>query len=458
MNNNELDFILKQGEGQFIEFKEALDKSIAKHMAAFANSSGGRILLGITDDGIIKGFKASNMIKSQIQDLAKHCDPPVQIEMEPFGNILIISIAEGDNKPYSCSQGFYIRTGPNSQKLSRDEILEFSIDEGRISFDEQINSAFDYDKDFDQAKLDHYLNLTGLTRNLPVKDILINLKAAKLVNNELKFNNAGVLFFAKNPEKYFLTSKVVCVNYQTNEKVNILDRKIFDDGIVTNIKEAIDYVSRHINVRFEIKELRRKEVSQYPAEAYREAIVNAIMHRDYFDRSGDTLIEIFKNKLIISNPGGLVKWLKAEDFGKYSRARNQIIAELLAKTKYVEKLGTGINRIRTAMKKTGLPEPVFNYNYSFSIALLDETEGKGVVALENAPVIALENAPQNVSVLQKGIIQEIIKNKTITYNQLAILLSKDKSTIRRNIQKLKSWNLITRVGSDKSGHWELKQK
>jgi len=69
-------------------------------------------------------------------------------------------------------------------------------------------------------------------------------------------------------------------------------------------------------VEFEIKTARRKEISQYPEQAYREAIVNAIMHRDYFDKSSDILVEVYKNKLVAFNPGGLVKWLKADEFGK----------------------------------------------------------------------------------------------------------------------------------------------
>ena len=298
MNKKELDFILLQGEGQFIEFKENLDKSLAKEIVAFANAQGGKIFLGISDTGVVKGLTATNSLKSQIHDIANNCDPSIKIEIETFENILIVAVSEGDNKPYSCSQGFYLRTGPNAQKLSRDEILSFSIEEGKIRFDEQINEDFNFETDFDEPKLNQYLKLAGLTKNLPAKDILLTLKVAKLVKNKLKFNNAGVLFFAKNPEKFFFVSKVVCVNYRTNEKVDILERKIFDEGIISNIIEAENYVTKHINVEFEIKSLNRKEIPQYPKEAYREAIVNSVMHRDYFEKSGDILVEVFRNKII----------------------------------------------------------------------------------------------------------------------------------------------------------------
>jgi len=324
LKQEEFDFILKEGEGQFIEFKENLDKSLAKEIVAFANASGGKIFLGVTDKEEVKEINITNELKAQVLDLAHNCDPSVSIKLEVFRNILIIEIMENKNKPYSCSQGFYLRNGAQSPKMSRDEIIEFSISEGKIKFDERINEEFNFEKDFDETKLEQYLKLSGLTQNLPTTEILLNLKVAKMVNEKLKLNNAGVLFFAKNPEKFFFTSKVVCVNYRTNEKVDILDRKIFDEGIISNIFESENYVAKHINVEFEIKSLKRKEIPQYPQVAYREAIVNAVMHRDYFEKSGDVLVEIFKNKIIVSNPGGLVKWLKVEDFGKYSQPRNHI--------------------------------------------------------------------------------------------------------------------------------------
>ena len=94
------------------------------------------------------------------------------------------------------------------------------------------------------------------------------------------------------------------------------------------------------------------------------------MHRDYIDKSSDIFIEVYRNKIIITNPGGLVKWLKKEDFGKISKTRNSVIASLLARTTYVEKMGTGISRMNNAMKKAGLPELIFEYNdFTFSITI-----------------------------------------------------------------------------------------
>jgi len=113
MDKKELDIVLKEGEGYKIEFKEGLS-SLEKELAAFANSSGGRIFLGIADDGKAKGIHTTNKLRSRIQDMANNCKPGIKISIEDFNHILIINVHEGKDKPYECSSGFYKRIGPNS--------------------------------------------------------------------------------------------------------------------------------------------------------------------------------------------------------------------------------------------------------------------------------------------------------------------------------------------------------
>ncbi|MCK5281805.1 MAG: putative DNA binding domain-containing protein [Nanoarchaeota archaeon] len=442
MNKKELKFILQEGEGLKLEFKESLN-NIDKEIVAFANSTGGRIFLGITDDGKVKGIRLNNKLKSQIQDIAKNCDPHVKISVESFENIAIITIPEGINKPYRCSSGFFLRQGPNSQKLSRDEIIDFSISEGKMRFDSQINEDFDFPNEFDENKLDECLSLAGIKKTTSTEGILLNLGVAKK-EKKIMLNNAGVLLFAKSPGKYFQSSKVVCVNYQTNEKVNILDRKEYDDGTIRNINDSINYIKKHIDTKFEIKQLKRKEIPQYPEDAIREAVVNAIMHRDYFDVSGDIVIEVFKNKLVISNPGGLIKGISEKDFGKISRTRNNIVASLLLRAGYIEKLGTGINRIKLAMKKASLPEPIFEYNGSFFITLSDNTFGVG------------ERVGEKLTENQNKIIQEISKNPSISAKELSRLINISSRKIEENIAKLKQKGILKRIGPAKGGHWEIR--
>ena len=201
MNKKEFEFLLKQGEGLKLEFKENFNsKDIAKEFVAFANTEGGRIFIGIDNTGVVKGIKITNDLKSEIQNTARNCDPSIHIELEIINKVLIVNVDEGINKPYRCSAGFFLRQGSNSQKLSTDEIRDFFNKEGKILFDEAINKEFSFKNGFDKAKFDIFLQKAKISRVIPDKDILRNLG---VLTETGKFKNAGVLFFCNNVEKFF---------------------------------------------------------------------------------------------------------------------------------------------------------------------------------------------------------------------------------------------------------------
>ena len=131
MNQNELQRLIERGEGLALEFKERLS-GLDRELVAFANGQGGRLLVGVSDDGRIVGHAVDNRLRSQVQDIANNCQPPLRLEMEKVGDVLVVTVPEGEDKPYQCSSGFYVRKGPNSQKLSRDELADFFRDEEKV--------------------------------------------------------------------------------------------------------------------------------------------------------------------------------------------------------------------------------------------------------------------------------------------------------------------------------------
>jgi ATP-dependent DNA helicase RecG len=185
------------------------------------------VYLGITDTGILKGLEITNRLKSQIQDFARNCDPPIIINLVEADHILAVKVTEGKNKPYSCSSGFFMRMGANSQKMTRNEILALAIKSGNVRFDEQICDNFEW-KDFDDEKFTYYLKLAGISYTLPKEEILRNLR---VLTNE-GFTNAGVLYFAKEPYKYIISSKIRCIHFNDDNRVDILDKKVVDRGII----------------------------------------------------------------------------------------------------------------------------------------------------------------------------------------------------------------------------------
>ncbi len=353
MTREELALVLSEGEGYRIEFKEQI-AGLDREMVAFANASGGFIFLGIADDRKVKGFVADNKTRSQIQDIANNCDPPVQIIVEDFENIVVVEVREGTDKPYRCSSGFYNRTGPNAQKMKRDEIVEFVKSEGKVRFDELIKRDFNMD-DFDEEKFQRFITLSGISSVLDTNRILKNLHAVDIQQGQVWYSNTAILFFARNLADHYFHTCVTCALYKGRDKVNVLDRKDFNQDIVASIDQAMLYLKQHLNVRYEFDgSPARKEIPEIPYAALREAVINAVIHRDYFEKGANVMVEILDDRVEITSPGGLPKGLSIEDFGTVSLLRNPNIANLMQRIDYIEKMGTGIRRMQNLLKEAGL--------------------------------------------------------------------------------------------------------
>ena len=258
--------------------------------------------------------------------------------------------------------------GPNSQKLSRDEIVEFFQSEGKIRYDELSNLKFDSEIHFGTKKFDKFLRLAGISRVMDTAGILVNLGAAEKQEGKLILNNTGVLFFAKSLQEIYYHTTVTCALYKGIEKVNVLDRRDFNEDIVSNIDGAMNFLKQYIPVRYEMTGApRREEIPEIPYGALREAIINAVAHRDYFEKGSNVMVEMFDDRIEISNFGGLVKGLKPEDFGRKSVLRNPNIANLLHRIGYIEKMGTGIIKMQKLIEEAGLQPIKFEFGNFFTV-------------------------------------------------------------------------------------------
>lgn len=359
MTPAELKILIQEGEGTTLEFKESLSASFARELVGMANTIGGRILLGVRDDGTVAGVKDTNNLRARIQDIARNCDPPVKVLAEPVGEVLVIRVRESEAKPVQCSDGFFWRQGAVTQKLSREEIRDFFRNEGAIRFDLSVCPKFRYPQDFDRAKFDAWLERSRISVRKPAEDILVNIDAAERSGGKLLFRNAGVLFFARNVRHFFNQAYITCLLAKGTSKADILDRKDFDGGIVADIEDAMRFIERNTRTAWRIEKIQREDIPEYPMKALREAIINAVMHRDWFMEGANVFVELYTDRIEISSPGGLPKGMKLSDLGHKSIRRNALIADMLHRIEFIEKAGTGIKRIRDEARAQGCPEPVF---------------------------------------------------------------------------------------------------
>jgi ATP-dependent DNA helicase RecG len=484
MTPEELQFVLDEGEGLKIEFKELIS-SLDKELVAFANSSGGRAFIGVTDAKEVKGIRVTGRLRSQVQDTANNCQPSIKIRLEEVDNVLVIHVPEGDDKPYSCGSGFYVRVGPNSQKQTRDQIIEFITAEGKILFDELNNTTFDYERHFDVDKLDLFMKRAGLPHALDVPATLVNLGVAERDDGGLIFNNAGVLFFAKHLKDIFRRTSVTCALYKGLDKVETLDRRDFNDDIVSSIDSAITVLKQWIPVRYEMTGTpQRREIPQIPYDALREAVINAVTHRDYFQKGANVMIEMFDDRIEISNPGGLVKGLPPEEFGKRSLLRNPNIANLLHEIKYIEKMGSGIPKMRRLMDEAGLAPVEFTYDTFFSVVFRRPVDEKARATIDEALINVnltrilsrgsvdgvsegvnegvSEGVNEGVSEGVKGRLANelryILQNGSTTRLMLQKLFHISDATVERDISLLRRLGIIRFEGAPKKGRYVLTEK
>ena len=364
----DFDITLSKGESYTVEFKESVDKTIPDEVCAFANASGGQIFIGVTDKGKVIGTDTSNAARSRLQDTINKIEPRISVEITIHDNIMVVTVPEGIHRPYSCPNGFYLRSGPNSQKLERNSIIEFFQSEEHIHYDQIIRKDLPIHEKFNDKAYKAYIRVAKISEVLDRDNLLINMGCAGYDGDNLCFTNAGALFFRVNDEDIkFRHAGIVCGLYKGTDKAYVIDAKEFNGDIISNIEEAITYLKRHLNLRYKIETIRRENILELPESALREAVINAACHRQYYEKGARIMVEVFDDRVEITSPGGVCKGITEKNFGKISIARNSVIASMLCRIDYIEQMGTGIERMRNATKDAKVAEPEFDMEGFFRV-------------------------------------------------------------------------------------------
>ncbi len=452
MTPQQIESMIAQDEGYNLEFKQALPSKLSElstELCAFANAAGGVLLVGIRDDGSIIGVDLDNTTRSRIQDIISNIEPRPEIiisEIPLLGKtILCFDCKSGTKKPYVVSGCIYVRNGPNSQKLtSINEIREFFQSSDSIFFDSSPNTQFNYPDDFDKVAFQQFMYGSKMTSNISEVKILNNLK---LIYSE-SFSNAAVLFFAKEVQKFVEQATIRCLMFKGLDKRYIIDSKEINGNLVQQFEEGMKYIVSKLNLKYEIENQatgRRKEILEIPETVFREALINAICHRSYYEKGGVIAIEIYDNRVEITNPGGLINGISDKEFGHKSLSRNPLIFSLMQRINLVEKVGSGIVRMKDSMKEVGLEEPIFTLGGFFTVTFFRPINFEKL----------LEYLADKISVTQKKILQEIHNLPSITTQSLSNKTGLSTAGIEKSISTIKELGIIERKGSRKSGHWVI---
>ena len=343
------------GEGFTSEFKRSMPSDLGREICAFANATGGVILIGVDDVGTVVGVGEHNRLKSQVQSVARSADPPVAVEVESEGGVLCVTVPEQHGKPYSFGGRFYIREGATCQtcqQMSRDEIRDFFFVEGLIRLDETPCNAFDPSVEITPARWAEFAGRAGIDPGLDSMTVLENLHLVK----EAGMIHAGAWLLADDITRFTLQAGVTCAVFRGSAKTHILDRKEFCGNLYSIYQEVMAYFQAKLNSALIPHAQGRDERLELPESALREAVVNAIAHRDYRS-TANVQVYIFQDRVEIVTPGGLPAGMREEDLGSKSVPRNPLLFSMLYRMKLVEQIGSGIRRIHDACLEYGVAEP-----------------------------------------------------------------------------------------------------
>ncbi len=438
-------------EGETVEFKLKWTDEALKDLVAFANTKGGKLYIGINDKGEVVGInisdeqiqKISNIITSRTQ-----LNPSINIVKSGNKNVLVIEV-DRVTIPVAYNGRYLKRVGSTNRDFSLQELSHRIIKLSGRSWDNLLSEWTL--NEIDKKSIEKFIMLAeDRLPYLQRTNLEHGLKNLKVLEGK-KLKNAGVLLFAKQPQRLFPQAKVKLGVFKGTE---IIDSKEFEGTLWDQLEKVMERFKQVLTVSFRLESedftlqgVRRQEAWAYPLDALREAVINALIHRDYTSPA-NIQIRIYDDRLTIWNPGELPEGITIEDLkkpGHVSVPRNPLIAQVFYYAGLVEQWGIGTTRIVEACVNAGLPEPIFEEQKSgFMITFLKDIFNEELLIRMGL------NDRQIKAVLYMK------KHGKITNKQYQLLTGASKATASRDLEGLLKKGVVVKKGKHGRGvYYEL---
>lgn len=471
---------IAHGESKILEFKRELPKGIqiAKTLVAFANSSGGKLIIGVDDDRTIVGiqediFLLQDKISSIINDL---CQPQLtaQVYIKNINNkeLLIIEVARGGLVPYYIKtvgkkEGTYFRLGASNRLAAPDYIQQLELQHLNLSFDELPNLQYPLEN-LDIGAVEQAFKLANKQLT---QEKMLNLKLVKKEYDELYATNGLLILLG-----IYEHASTQCARFKGTNMNVFLDRKEYQGDIFSQLEKTELFIKNHLSLRAEIKGLVRHDYLEIPEGVIREALINAYIHRDYSNYGRNIKVAVYDHAVSIVSSGGLPNGLLQSQIHQgRSEIRNRVLARVFKELGYVEHWGSGIQRMKQMCFEEGLREPDFlETDNFFEVKLYRQgirQHEQGQEGQIKEPVSAqttyresgqiscseekqdpewrlLTKRQQEVLLLLQG-------NPAMSRQMLAAELGINPSAVQKHTDNLKKLGAIERIGGTR-GYWLIK--
>ncbi|MEG2411461.1 MAG: putative DNA binding domain-containing protein [Clostridium sp.] len=413
---------MKLTESQSLELKREFTADLKKEIIAFANSSGGRIYIGVDDNGDVVGIDNIDKVSLQISSMVRDSIKPditmfINYEFKNIEdkNIIVILIERGTDRPYYIGEkglkpsGVYVRQGSSSVPASENAIRQMIKETDGDKF-ENLRSM-NQDLSF-CSTLNEFKN-----RSIDLSDT--QMKTLGIINEDNLYTNLGLLL----SDQCSHTIKVAV--FDGIDKSKFKDRREFSGSLLKQLNDVYEYIDIFNKIKAEFLGLQRMDTRDYSSETLREALLNSVVHREY-SFSGSTLINIYVDRIEFISIGGLVKGISINDILLgISQARNEKLAAIFYRLRLIEAYGTGISKIMNAYKDF-LREPELKVSdNAFVISLPNFNFSSDLIGSENYEENIMEHLTSHQSISRKELEKLFNLGQTMAGRMLKSMVDKD---------------------------------
>lgn len=466
MNLSQLKKLIKQGESENLEFKTAttnLHVAMQTICAFLNNDIGGILVFGVRDNGELVGQEVSDKTKREIAAEINKIEPQVKIDVQyvPIKNknqAIVLSVSPGEKLPYMYDGRAYTRTQSTTRRMPNEEFA-YLYKKTEPTLWESLTTSDCTIKDLDKNRINEVVRTGVFEKRLPesaLRETIPNIlkKFNLIINNKL--TNAAVILFCKNEDKQFKRSYINLAKFKGVDKSEFLDNK----SIIGNAFDLYDQAMKFlhfvlpVSARVEEGKAARVETPAIPYKVLREALVNALVHRDYSNAggSGSISVAVYDDRVNITNIGALPKGVELNELSKDhpSVQRNPDIAHVFYICAKIERWGRGTLDMIKDCKEAGNPPPKFEeVGDSFSVTFPLKKSIPSVIYKEEKKETSLtERQKEIINALKNG----PLNRQQIMENMSTVLT--DRAT-QKELTKLKDLGIIKLEGKGKTAIWSL---
>jgi ATP-dependent DNA helicase RecG len=460
LSTAEIDALLEQGPHDHAAFLSAAvnQRAIAETLAALANANGGLALLGVTAKGAPQKQSDLTKARERVIEATLLTDPPLilpsaQISAASGGDVVVVNVPPGLPHIYNV-QGLYLtRTAAQNRPLTTPELRRLLLERSDAGFESLPVDGATL-ADLDPAHIERYLERIAVAPDeAPVAALLARGCVAQPIGGEAAPTAAGLLLFGRQPQRFLRSAEIICVRYAGGDMSDEFVRQDLTGTLPDQLRQAEAFVVSNMRRGMKIAGLRRDETTEYPLPVVREAIVNAVAHRDYSVRGEGIRLLMYDDRLEIYSPGRLPGHVTLANLKDERYSRNESIVAVLSDLGYIERLGYGIDRMIAAMQEAGLPEPLFEETTAgFRVTLTSAGD-----ALVSPQPEQQRWAHQYLNDRQERALAHVQATGRITNSELQELVPDvSAETIRRDLADLVDKNMLIRIGSKKATYYILK--